>query len=279
MKIAIASGKGGTGKTTVAVNLALSLDNCQLLDCDVEEPDCNIFLHLLLENLEDIYLPVPEIDKEKCTFCGKCSEFCQYNALAIFPQTQNALVFKDLCHGCGGCTLLCPENAITEKKKLIGVLERGLDSRLEFVRGVLNIGEAMATPVITGLKKKIDTKKVAILDSPPGTACPVIETISGCDFCILVTEPTPFGLHDLKLAVGLTRILQVPCGVIINKAGIGDNTVDAYCKRESIPVLMEIPHDMKIAQLCSRGTPFVEKMPSWKEKFQNLFTTVEEMIL
>jgi MinD superfamily P-loop ATPase len=277
VKIAVASGKGGTGKTTVSVNVALSLENVQLLDCDVEEPDCNIFLHLDLENLEDVFLPVPEIDKNTCTFCGKCAEFCQYNALAIFPG--DALVFKDLCHGCGGCTIICPENAITEKKKLVGVLEHGTShSGLEFIRGVLNIGEAMATPVITALKKKIDVKKTVILDSPPGNACPVIETVSGCDFCILVTEPTPFGLHDLELAVELTRVLEVPCGVIINKAGVGDNKVEEYCQNENIPVLAEIPHSRKIAELCSRGIPFVEEIPSWKKKFQELFAEIEGII-
>ena len=277
MKIAVASGKGGTGKTTVSVNVALSLENVQLLDCDVEEPDCNIFLHLNLVNLEDVFLPVPEIDKNTCTFCGKCAEFCQYNALAIFPG--DALVFKDLCHGCGGCTIICPENAITEKKKLVGVLERGTShSDLEFIRGVLNIGEAMATPVITALKKKIDVKKTVILDSPPGNACPVIETVSGCDFCILVTEPTPFGLHDLELAVELTRVLEVPCGVIINKAGVGDNKVEEYCQNENIPILAEIPHNRQIAELCSRGIPFVEEIPSWKKKFQELFAEIEGII-
>ena len=277
MKIAVASGKGGTGKTTVSVNVALSLENVQLLDCDVEEPDCNIFLHLNLEELEDVYLPVPEIDKNTCTFCGKCAEFCQYNALAIFPG--DALVFKDLCHGCGGCTIICPENAITEKKKLVGVLERGTShSGLEFIRGVLNIGEAMATPVITALKKKIDVKKTVILDSPPGNACPVIETVSGCDFCILVTEPTPFGLHDLELAVELTRVLEVPCGVIINKAGVGDKKVEEYCQTENIPILAEIPHSRQIAELCSKGIPFVEEIPSWKKKFQELFAEIEGII-
>lgn len=276
MKIAVASGKGGTGKTTVSVNLALSLPHVQLLDCDVEEPDCNIYLQLPLAKLEDVSVPVPEIDKEKCTFCGKCSEFCQYNALAIFPQ--DALVFKDLCHGCGGCTILCPENAIKEKNKSIGIIESGSASSLEFLRGVLNIGEAMATPVIAALKEKINSEKTVILDAPPGTACPVIETVSDCDFCILVTEPTPFGLHDLKLAVKLTRVLDIPQGVVINKTGVGDNSVEEYCRRHNIPVLMKIPHRREIAELCSEGIPFVKEIPSCRKEFQNLFSTIEEMV-
>jgi MinD superfamily P-loop ATPase len=277
VKIAVASGKGGTGKTTISVNLALSLDNVQLLDCDVEEPDCNIFLKLPLENMEDVSLPVPEIDMDTCIFCGKCSEFCRYNALAIFPG--DALVFADLCHGCGGCFLVCPEHALKERRKVIGVIEYSSSaSDIHFMRGVLNSGEPMATPVIKALKKKIDKSKTIILDSPPGTACPVIETVSDCDFCILVTEPTPFGLHDVKLAAALTRIVEVPCGVIINKAGVGDKTVQVFCKKEGIPLLMEVPYSKKVAYLCSQGIPFAEEMPSWKEKFQKVICDIEEII-
>ncbi|MBU7016946.1 MAG: ATP-binding protein [Theionarchaea archaeon] len=276
MKIAIASGKGGTGKTTMSVNLALSMDNVQLLDCDVEEPDCNIFLKLPLENLEDVFLPVPEIDIEKCVFCGKCSGFCRYNALAIFPG--DALVFADLCHGCSGCFLVCPEHALKERRKKVGVIEYSSSSDINFMRGVLNIGEKMSTPVIKALKKKIDKSKLIILDSPPGTACPVIETVSDCDFCILVTEPTPFGLHDVELAVALTRILEVPCGVIINKAGIGDDAVHVFLEEEGIPLLMEVPYSKRVAYLCSQGIPIVEEMPSWKEKFQKIVYDIEEII-
>ena len=276
MKIAVASGKGGTGKTTISVNLALSLNNVQLLDCDVEEPDCNIFLKLPLINQEDVFLPVPEIDIKKCIFCGKCSEFCKYNALAIFPE--DALVFTDLCHGCGGCFLVCPEHALKEKKKVVGVIEYSSSSDIHFIRGVLHIGEPMATPVIKAVKKKIDKSKITVLDSPPGTACPVIETVSDCDFCILVTEPTPFGLHDVKLAVALTRILEVPCGMIINKAGIGDDAVHRFCKKESIPLLMEIPYSKTVAHLCSQGIPFVDKIPFWKERFQKVMCDIEELI-
>ena len=276
LNVVVASGKGGTGKTTVSVNLALSLNDVQLLDCDVEEPDCNVYLNIPLKEIEKVTIPIPEIDKNMCTFCGKCSQFCQFNALAIYPQ--DALVFGDLCHGCGGCALLCPEKAISETEKIIGTLETGTSNGLEFLRGVLDIGEAMASPVIRALKKRIDHSKVSILDAPPGTACFVIETISDCDFCLLVTEPTPFGLHDLTLAVELTRILEVPAGVIINKSGIGDTAVYTYCKREHIPILMEIPHTREIAALSSEGIPFVTHMSSWKEQFTDLFATVEEMV-
>lgn len=275
MKIAVASGKGGTGKTTVSVNLALSLENVQLIDCDVEEPDCNVYLGLHLEHVRDITIPVPHISKEKCTYCGKCADFCQFNALAIFPQSS--VVFAELCHGCGGCTLICSEDAITERERAVGTLERGFLDTMEFIRGVLNIGEPMATPVIRALKQTIDTSKRVILDSPPGNGCPVIETVSGCDFCLLVTEPTPFGLHDLKMAIKLTRVLDVPCGVVINRWGIGSAPVEEYCSKEAIPVLMKIPHDREIAELCAQGIPFVKKMPLWKEEFQRLYTRIGEI--
>lgn len=230
MKIAIASGKGGTGKTTIATNLALSLDNVQLLDCDVEEPDSHLFLDLNLEKIEDVYIYTPKIDLEKCDFCGRCSKFCQYHALAVMKN--NVLFFPDLCHGCGGCTLLCPKDAITEEKLVIGIIEAGKKDDLEFYQGLLNIGEAMATPVIGVLKTKMENEKIVILDSPPGTACPVIESVNEADYTILVTEPTPFGLHDLKLAVEMLRTLKIPFGVIINRDGIGDDKVEVYCKTQ-----------------------------------------------
>jgi MinD superfamily P-loop ATPase len=273
MNITIASGKGGTGKTTVAINLALSLENVQLLDCDVEEPDSHIFLGMKLEKEEDVYIPVPKIDKDKCTFCGKCSDFCQYNALAVVPN--DILFFPELCHGCGGCTLICPEDAITEEKRIIGIIERGLNNDLEFYHGLLNIGEPMATPLVKAVKNKIDDNKITIIDSPPGTSCPVIESIKDTDYCILVTEPTPFGLYDLKLAVEVVRKLNVPFGVLINQEGIGDKGVEKYCKEEDIPIIMKIPHDKKIAKLYSKGIPFVKKMKDWEDKFIELYGKIK----
>jgi MinD superfamily P-loop ATPase len=273
MKIAIASGKGGTGKTTVATNLALSLGNTQLLDCDVEEPDSHIFLDLKLEKIEDVYIPVPKIDKNKCTFCGKCSEFCQYNAIAVVPD--DILFFPELCHGCGGCTLVCPEEVITEEKRAIGIIERGSNNGLEFFHGLLNIGEPMATPLVSAVKKKIDDNKVTIIDSPPGTSCPVIESIKESDYCILVTEPTPFGLYDLKLAVEVVRALKISFGILINQDGIGDKGVENYCEKEGIPIVMKIPHDKNIASFYSQGIPFVNKIPEWKKKFVALYDMIK----
>jgi len=273
MIISVASGKGGTGKTTIATNLALSITNVQLLDCDVEEPDCHLFLNVDLKKVEDVYVSVPVIDKEKCDHCRKCSEFCQYNAIAVLPS--DILIFPVLCHGCGGCKLVCPGGAITEEKRIIGTIEGAAANQMEFYQGLLNIGEPMAAPVIKALKRRIVEGKNAILDSPPGTSCPVIETIRGTDYCLLVTEPTPFGLHDLKLAIEVVKHLKVPFGVIINRDGIGDNRVEKYCEEKNIPILMKIPQNEYIAKLYSKGQPFVLEMPGWKEKFVHLHKLIQ----
>lgn len=274
MIVSIASGKGGTGKTLVATNIALSLGDVQLIDCDVEEPNANIFLKAEIKERENITVSIPEIDKNKCDFCGKCSEFCMYNALAVVPT--DVLVFPELCHSCGGCELVCPKGAISWKERIIGEVEHGRKENLDLCHGLLKIGEMMTIPVIKALKKKVDKNKDVILDSPPGTSCPVIEAISGSDYCLLVTEPTPFGLHDLKLAVEVVRHLKIPFGVIINRDGIGNERVESYCKKEGIEVLMKIPHSEKIAELYSRGIPFIEQMPEWKEKFIKLFKRINE---
>ncbi len=269
MIVSVASGKGGTGKTLIATNLALSLNNSQLIDCDVEEPNSNIFVKAKMEEIEEVKTSVPEIDKEKCDFCGKCADFCAYNALAVVPN--DILVFPGLCHSCGGCELVCPKGAISWKKRTVGKIEHGFSKGLDFYQGVLNVGENMTIPVIKALKRKIDKNKDVILDSPPGTSCPVIEAVSGSDFCILVTEPTPFGLYDLKLAVEVVRHLKIPFGVIINREGIGDEGVESYCREEGIEVLMKIPQSKEIAELYSRGIPFMDEMTEWKDKFVKIF--------
>lgn len=276
MIVSVASGKGGTGKTTVATNLALSIENVQFIDCDVEEPNANVFFNAEINKKEDVTLEIPEIDKEKCNYCGKCSEFCAYNALAVVPS--DVLVFPELCHSCGGCELVCPQNAVKWKKKSVGMLEHGVVNRIDFYHGLLNVGEIQAIPVIKALKKKVDKDKNVILDVPPGTSCPVIETIGGSDYCILVTEPTPFGLYDLKLMVEVVRHLYIPFGVIINRDGVGDKKVELYCQNKKIPILMKIPHSEEIAHLYSRGETFVNKLPSWHEEFTKLFKYIREGI-
>jgi len=274
MKIAIASGKGGTGKTTVSLNLALALSDVQLFDCDVEEPNCNLFLGFELEKVEDVICSVPVIDSEKCSICKQCSDFCRYNALAALPT--RILVFPSLCHGCGGCAILCPEEAIQESQRSLGVIEKAKEgSSPEFYRGLLNIGETMTSAVIKKLQQHIDNRKTAIIDAPPGTACPVIASIGNMDYCVLVTESTPFGFHDLKLAIDIVRAIKIPFGVIINRWGLGDSRVEEYCKAEGISVLLKIPNDLKIAELYSRGIPFVREMPGWDEKFLGVFEAIK----
>jgi len=265
MIITVASGKGGTGKTTVAVNLALSLENVQLLDCDVEEPNSHILLHSEITEIEPVYTKVPVVSEELCNYCGKCSKFCAYNAL--FVASKTVMVFPELCHSCGGCTLVCPKKAITETERQIGVIKKGEADDVEIVYGELNVGEAMAVPLIKAVKNQIKSNKNVLIDAPPGTACSLVASVHKTDYCILVTEPTPFGLHDLKITVQVLKDLGVPMGVVINRAGLGDRKVYEYCKKENIPLLMEIPFSKKIAELYSRGVPFVMEMPEWKEKF------------
>ena len=276
MIISVASGKGGTGKTTIATNLALSLRNGQLIDCDVEEPNAHIFLNTKLEKTEDVTVDIPEIDKQKCDFCGKCADFCMYNALAVVPS--NVLVFPELCHSCNGCSLVCPKDAVRYNPRIIGKIEHGQVTNLDFYHGILHVGEAMAIPVIKTLKKKVDQRKHVIIDAPPGTSCPVIETINGSDYCILVAEPTLFGLHDLKLAVEVVRHLYIPFGVIINQDGVGDTKVELFCRHEKIPVLMKIPHSKEIAHLYSQGKPFVEEIAGWQEQFISVFDRIQTAV-
>ena len=279
MIISIASGKGGTGKTLVATSLALALENkkaVQLLDCDVEEPNAHILLKPSFSHKEVVSILIPQLDEEKCTYCGKCAEVCAYKAIAVFPK--HVLIFSELCHGCGACSYLCPEDALSEINKEMGILEMGYSKGVEFIHGRLTIGEAMATPVIREVKKHINRERLAIIDVAPGTSCPVVEAVKGSDFCLLVTEPTPFGLNDLALAVETVRKLNIPCGVVINRDGAEDSKVEEYCRKQGISILLRIPLDIEIARLYSKGITLVEGVPQWQEAFSRLYNDIEQIV-
>jgi MinD superfamily P-loop ATPase len=286
MRIAVASGKGGTGKTTVAASLALSLtsDGAQVdllshpplfLDCDVEAPNAHLFLKPTFERRHEVGILIPQVDEAKCTHCGKCAEVCQYHAIAVLGD--QVLVFPQLCHGCGSCTLVCPEQAIGEVPNVIGVLEDGsCRSGINFARGVLNIGEPMATPIIRQLKQwaSPQPEQIVIVDVPPGTSCPVVESVRGADFLLLVTEPTPFGLHDLRLAVQVGRELKLPMGVVINRDGIGDREIDEFCEMEGLSILMRIPFAQAIAEWIAQGRSLIDIQPDYRRQFRQLYDRV-----
>jgi MinD superfamily P-loop ATPase len=282
MIITVASGKGGTGKTTVAVGLALSLpkERPLFLDCDVEEPNAALFLHPTIQERREVGQLVPEVDAEKCTACGRCAEVCQYHAIAVVGE--KVLVFPELCHGCGSCTLNCPTEAIREVLHVTGTVEQGQSGPVEFAQGTMNVGEPMAVPIIRQLKRWVlppgDGDRPIILDASPGTACPVVESMRSADFVLLVTEPTPFGLHDLRLAVEVARDeLGLPVGVVVNRDGVGDRGVDAYCAAEGIPILMRIPHDRRIAEAYSEGISLLQALPEYRQQFLDLYTAIEKL--
>ncbi len=262
MRIAIASGKGGTGKTTLSCGLAWAASRkgegpVTLVDCDVEEPNVNLFLEASLEAKEEVTVLNPRVDKDACTGCGACGDICQFSAIVVV--NGDPLVFPDMCHSCGGCALVCPVDAITEVERPIGVIEKGTKEKLRFLGGRLNVGEAKAPPLIHAVAEKAKDVEVVIFDAPPGTSCPVIETARESDFVILVTEPTPFGLHDLALAVEMIKALNIPFGVVINRSDAGDDRVDVYCRKENIPVLGRIPFSRAVAEAYAEGK-VIEKL-------------------
>jgi MinD superfamily P-loop ATPase len=279
MLVTVASGKGGTGKTTIVTNLALALAKkipVQVLDCDVEEPNAHLFLHPVFQEEEEVTLPVPEVDNTKCNGCGKCSEVCAFHALAV--AGGKVITFPEMCHGCGGCAFVCPQGAITEKPYRIGAVARGQAGKIDFVHGKIDVGVPLAPPVIRAVKRLAHKEGLTLIDAPPGTSCPVVAALKGSDFCLLVTEPTPFGLNDLKLAVGMVRELGIPFAVVINRSTLGDLRVERYCRQEKIPVLLKIPFDKRYAATYARGRCLVEDYPDWVPPFVGLWQEIERLV-
>lgn len=274
MLIAVASGKGGTGKTTVATNLASSLTGkIQLLDCDVEEPNAHIFLKLTDKNVQPAHTMVPAVDLDKCTYCGACDEICQFSAIAQFGNA--ILTFPEMCHSCEGCVMVCPEDAISRSSRQLGDIVRGEVNGIDLIYGSLRVGEAMSPPLIDRVREHIDPEAIAIIDAPPGTSCPVIAAIQDADFVLLVTEPTPFGYNDLVLAVETVRMVGLPFGIVVNRHDVGSSIIHDYAEKEGIPIMMEIPDRRDIAEHYARGVMMCDALPEMKEKFQSLYNDIK----
>lgn len=286
MRIVVASGKGGTGKTTVATSLAqvaAERDAVRFFDCDVETPDAALFLHPSLDVHREVGIRVPRVDPQACNACGTCAEICRFNAIAVVGETT--LVFDDLCHGCGSCTWMCPEQAITEHLFVTGTIDSGTTpDGIAFARGLINVGQAMGMPILRELKKRTPSpmprssgaprRALEIRDAPPGASCPVVETMRGADFVLFVTEPTPFGLHDLKQVVAIAHDLGIPAGVVINRDGIGDDAVGAYCAEHDLPILLRIPMDRRIAEAIAGGRTLVDAAVDYRPKFRDLLEQI-----
>lgn len=271
MKIAVLSGKGGTGKTTVSASLAASLPQCQYIDCDVEEPNGSIFLKPELTESAPVTVLTPEIDSSKCNGCALCAKACQFNAIAVVKK--KVLVFPEICHHCGACVIACPTGAVKETERVVGVVEANQDD--SFLQGKLNIGEPVSIPVLRELKKRIKKDMPVIIDCSPGASCTVVASIEGCDYCVLVTEPTPFGLHDLKIAVGLVKKMGLPFGIVLNKASEDSRLIHEYCDAQGIDLLMEIPFSREIAENYSKGILPGQINETWKAKFEKLYERIQ----
>lgn len=277
MIISVASGKGGTGKTTISTNLALSLEQTvKLLDCDVEEPNAHLFIKPVIDFEETVYTMIPKIDDDLCNGCRKCADICRFNALTVVGE--KVIVFPELCHSCGGCMVVCPEHAVSEGERELGQIEGGSKDNVTFIQGTMRIGEAMSPPLIREVRAKTTPDDFVIIDAPPGTSCPVITAMKDTDFVLLVTEPTPFGLHDLKLAAEAVKVLDIPCGIVINRSDLGDDKVQEYAAREQIPILLEIPFDRRIAETYSRGHLLIDEFPTWRHAFKMLHRDIIDII-
>jgi MinD superfamily P-loop ATPase len=277
MIISIASGKGGTGKTTIATNLATVLGpRAQLLDCDVEQPNAHLFIQPDFFRSEPVHTPVPEVDPDRCTGCGECEAICQFKAIVVVGG--KIMTFPELCHSCGGCFAVCPEDAITETGRELGTIEAGTRDGLLLVYGRSRVGEAMSPPLIRRVRAEGEPDRITIIDAPPGTSCPVIAAMKGADFVLLVTEPTPFGLNDLELAAGAVKVLGIPAGLAINRSDIGDDRVKDYATSVGLPVLLELPFDRRVAEAYSRGELLVTAIDGMKERFEGLYADIEAIV-
>ena len=278
MRIAIASGKGGTGKTTVSTNLAVAAARRGLrvayVDCDVEEPNGQLFLKPQIKSSRAVGRLYPRVDEIRCTHCGLCGEICQFSAIVCVGQ--KVLVYPELCHSCGGCTLVCRSGAITEAVASMGEVSAGKAGNLRFLAGTLRVGEAMSTPLIRQVKGEIRNEDVAILDCPPGTSCPVIESVRGADLVLLVTEPTPFGLNDLRLAVDMVHTLRLPLAVLVNRAGTGDCKTYEFCQTRGIPIWATISDDRRVAEAYSRGELAYNAVPEFRVAIDNVLDRVSQ---
>ncbi len=277
MIISVASGKGGTGKTTVAVCLALSVPESLYIDCDVEEPNGHLLLDPVIASREAVVRKMPQVNEDRCTHCGVCADACEFHAIVVLPAS--VMILNDLCHGCGVCSYVCPTGAITEFDAHHGVIRRGRAGAdgPEFIDGTLDVGEMSASHLIGRVRLEAPPDRVTFLDAPPGTSCSMVAAVRGTDFCLLVTESTPFGLHDLTLAVHVLRVLGVPFGVVINKYDGTYSAPEEFCAAGGIPVIMRIPFDRAIAEAYSRGIPPVTALPEWKERFKDMYETIRSL--
>ena len=277
MIVSIASGKGGTGKTTVAVSLAISAAPVTLVDSDVEEPNANILLRAERSTSKKASLPFPKIDMSKCDFCEKCSDFCAYNGIVVLKGLK-VFAVPEICKSCGGCLIVCPQNAITEEPRDIGYIKFGERLNVHIIEGELNIGESSATPLVRMLRNYFPSSGDVIVDCPPGAAHPTVESVRAADFVLLVTEPTPFGIHDLKEALVITSELNKKVGLVINRADIGTDEVEKLASEKNIPILMKIPFSTEIAQNYSRGHSPAEFSEYWRNEFARLWQKIEEQV-
>lgn len=278
LKIAVASGKGGTGKTTVALALAeCSGAGALLLDCDVEEPNCHLFTAAAPAAVETVTVLKPEVVDNRCTGCGRCRQICRFNALAVLGK--QVLVFPELCHGCGGCAAVCPTGALVDRPHPIGEVRTWRGASFELIDGCLAIGGTVTPPLIRAVQARATgAAKTVVIDCPPGTSCSMVASVREADFVVLVTEPTPFGLHDLTLAVATLRVLKLPMGVIINRADRGDDGVIKYCRREKLPILLAIPNRREIAECYSRGLPLLAAAPEYRAEFTMVINKIRSLL-